>query len=509
VIALDRDELVECAVMLRKATEGFVDRVSIPERAQDVAAQQVYGMAINAVRPEREVRGILERAYPYREYTDAEYESLMRYLTADYEGMEEKNVYAKVWRDANDPPSGEYHYDEFDVGEPLIGKRGRLARMIYMTNVGTIPDSFTCDVFTRADDEWVGDLDEDYLDTLEPGDVFVLGGENFVYRYRRGTKVYVDRTSDRPTVPSWFSERLPLSFDLGREVSRFQGDLLARYEAGGPARVRAWLREFPLDDDSVRAIARLFDRQVRYAGADGVSTDGRIVVEEERDRAEYERRYYVHSNYGRKFNDGLSRVLAYRCAQAATANVAVAVADNGFSLSMPLNRKVDVAGILRDIEPEAVRPTLRDALEGTDLLQRYFRIDATRALMILKRYKGHEKSASQQQVSSEMLLGFAEDLEDFAVVEETYREIVEDKLDLAGIRTVLGRVQAGDVSIVEKTVDSPSPRAYGLATLMASDVVLAEDESAALQEFHARVMAEIGDDAGPDADPAVGSPGGE
>jgi ATP-dependent Lhr-like helicase len=108
-----------------------------------------------------------------------------------------------------------------------------------------------------------------------------------------------------------------------------------------------------------------------------------------------------------------------------------------------------------------------------------------------------------------MLLGFAEDLEDFAVVEETYREIVEDKLDLAGIRTVLGRVQAGDVSVVEKTVDSPSPRAYGLATLMASDVVLAEDESAALQEFHARVMAEIGDDAGPDADPAVGSPGGE
>jgi ATP-dependent Lhr-like helicase len=40
-------------------------------------------------------------------------------------------------------------------------------------------------------------------------------------------------------------------------------------------------------------------------------------------------------------------------------------------------------------------------------------------------------------------------------------------------------------------VDTPSPRAFGLATLMASDVVLAEDESAVLQEFHERVMQEI------------------
>src|SRR6056297_2174976 len=52
VFALDRDELVECAVMLRKAEDGFVDRVFVPETAQDVATQQVYGMAINGPRPE-------------------------------------------------------------------------------------------------------------------------------------------------------------------------------------------------------------------------------------------------------------------------------------------------------------------------------------------------------------------------------------------------------------------------------------------------------------------------
>jgi ATP-dependent Lhr-like helicase len=493
VVALDRDELVECAVMLKKAGEGFVDRVFVPEKPQDVATQHVYGMAINAVRPESEVKGILRRAYPYRNYDDADFEQLMRYLTADYPGMEDRNVYAKVWRDENDPPDGEYHYPEFPVGERLIGKRGRLARVIYMTNIGTIPDSFTCDVLTRSGDEWVGNLDEAYLDTLEPGDVFVLGGSNFEYKYRRGSKVYVDPTSARPTVPSWFSERLPLSYDLGREILAFQRELLDHYEEGGPPAVRAWLREFPLDDDSVRAITRMFDEQIRYTGPESVSTDERLVVEEELDRNEYERRYYVHSNYGRRFNDGFSRLLAHRVAQEANANVQVAVADHGFTLSMPLNRKIALQGLIEDIDPETVRADLRTALQGTDLLQRYFRINATRSLMILKRYKGREKSASQQQVSSEMLLGFATDLEDFAVVEETYREILEDKLNVGGIESVLRAIRAGDVTVTTRRVETPTPRAFGLATLMASDVVLAEDESRVLQEFHERVLDEIED----------------
>ncbi|MFB6111492.1 MAG: ATP-dependent helicase [Halobacteriaceae archaeon] len=491
VFALDRDELVECAVMLDCIDRGFIDRVFVPERAHDVAAQHVYGMAINRVWAESALVETLRSAYPYREYSDRSVEALFRYLTAEYDGLEDRRYYAKIWRDRNDPPEGEHHYPEFAVGERLVGKRGRLARPIYMQNVGTIPDSFSCDVVLRESADWVGSLDENYLDTLEPGDVFVLGGERFAYRYRRGSKVYVDRTDARPTVPSWFSERLPLSYDLGVEIADFQGRLLERYERGGKALVRAWLRDLPIDDDAVRAIASLFDEQLAYTGVEGVATADRLVIEQERDRAEYERRYYVHSTYGRQFNDGLSRILASRCAQTANANVSVAVADNGFVLSMPLNRKVDLAGILRSLRPDDVGELLRESLDGTDLLQRYFRINATRSLLVLKRYKGTERSASEQQVRTEMLLGFAEGLRDFAPLEETYRELLEDRLDRPHLEAVVEAIQDGSIEVTEVTVDSPSPRAFGLATLMASDVVLAEDEDAVLQEFHARVMEAI------------------
>ncbi len=497
VIALDRDELVECAVMVNKATEGFVDRVFVPERCQDVAAQHVYGMAITGIQREADVRATLRRAYPYRDYTDDEWEQLMRYLTADYPGLEARNVYAKVWRDTNDPPGGEHHYEEHDPGTRLVGRRGRLARVIYMQNVGTIPDSFSCSVLTRDGREWVGSLDEGYLDTLEPGDVLLLGGDRFEYRYRRGANVYVDRTDERPTVPSWFSERLPLSYDLGRAVVEFQGELLERLERGGAPAVREWLRTFPVDENAVYALAELFDEQVRYAGPESVSTPERLVVECERDHVRYKRRYYVHSNYGRQFNDGLARVVASRCADRTDANVGVAVADNGFTLSMPLNRKVDPAAIIRDLEPDDLREALRAALADTDLLQRYFRINATRSLMILKRYKGREKSATKQQVTSEMLLGFAEELEEFAVLEETYREVIEDKLNVAGLRAALERIQSGDLAVASLDVPSPSPRAFGLATLSDSDVVLAEDESTALRRFHERVVREIEGDGRP------------
>ncbi|MFO8113970.1 MAG: ATP-dependent helicase [Halorubrum sp.] len=495
VFALDRDELVECAAMLARAEDGFVDRVFLPRGAYDVAAQHVYGMAINRIRPDREVRETLRRAHPYRDFDEAEYERLMRYLTADYEGLADRNVYPKVWRDENDPPDGPHHHEDHPVGELLVGKRGRLARVIYMTNVGTIPDSFSCQVLTR-DGEPVGTLDESYLDTLDPGDVFALGGERFAFRYRRGSKVYVDRTSERPTVPSWYSERLPLSYDLAREVLAFQGELLDRLSEGGPPAVRARLREFPLDGNAVRAIARTYDEQVAYAGVESVPTPSRLVVEEELDRGEYKRRFYVHSNYGRRFNDGLSRLVAAAVANRTDANVAVAVADRGFSLALPLNRKVDVVGILRGLDPRTVREDLREAVQGTDLLQRYFRIDAARSLLILKRYKGYEKTAAEQQVSAEMLLSFAEELDEFAVTEETYRELLEDRLDLAGIREVLEAVAAGDVDVVHHAVDSPTPLSFGLATLVDSDTVLAEDESAVLKEFHARVMDSIEDDDG-------------
>jgi ATP-dependent Lhr-like helicase len=79
------------------------------------------------------------------------------------------------------------------------------------------------------------------------------------------------------------------------------------------------------------------------------------------------------------------------------------------------------------------------------------------------------------------------------VIEETYRELLEDKLDVGAIEDVIEAIDAGEIAVRSQRLSSPTPRAFGLATLTASDVVLAEDESRVLQEFHERVLASIDD----------------
>ena len=492
VLVLDRDELVECTVMAKKAVEGYIDRVHVPERAQDVATQHVYGMAISDIRPRAEVFDTLKRAYPYRNHSEEDFEDLLRYMEANYEGLEEKNVYPKIWVDTNDEPDGEHHYDEFDVGTELIGKRGSTAQMIYMQNIGTIPTSFSCDVYTgksNSENNWVGTLDEEYLDALDKGDVFVLGGRNLKYRYRRGGNVYVNPTSESPTVPSWFSERLPLSYDLGTEILEFQQEVAEQLDTSGP--VRNWLGDFPIDTNSVEALLALYTQQVAYTGWDSISTPRRLSVEEHVIEDEYERRYYIHSVYGRKFNDGLSRVLANECSKQTNKNVQLAVSDQGVMLKMPRNADVDVKQILSQFESEEeVRNSLREGIRDTDLLNRYFRINATRSLMILENYKG-QKSGRLQQHLSDMLLSFAEELPDFIVVEETYRELLEDKLDVGHLGDILTQINHGEITVSGTSVETPSPRAFGLAKLSASDVVMADEESSLLREFQENVLSEV------------------
>lgn len=492
LFVLDRDELVECTTMAKKASEGYIDRIFIPKNCQDVATQQVYGMAINDIWSEDEMYDLITSAYPYQNYQIEDFHQLLKYMSADYEGMEDRNVYAKVWWDENDPVSGEHHYEEYPVGKKLIGKRGRQARVIYYTNIGTIPDSFSCSVHIRGEDSWVGELDEEYLNTLDKGDVFQLGGDRYEYRYRRGSKVYVDRTTRAPTVPSWFSERLPLSYDLGTSILDFQREILGKIEDN---KAEDWLSNFPVDDNTTKALIRLYENQMSFMKNKDrcVSMDDLYLVEEHKDEDENKVNYYFQSCYGRKFNDGMSRMLAQYFASEKNINVQVAVSDQGFAIKVPKNESLKIQDAYDDIEPDEVREVIRSALEDTDFLKRYFRINSTRSLMILRNYKGNHKSAKQQQVRSEMMLGYAHDLEDLAVLEETYREIMEDKLDIDKIKEFLTRYHSDKIEVMEEPVSTPSPRSFETAALASEDVIMAEDESEALKKFQQQVLDEIED----------------
>jgi ATP-dependent Lhr-like helicase len=477
IIVLDRDELVECAVMLEKGRTGFVDRIHIPKNCLDALCQHLLGMALERQWYLDDVRHIIKRSYCYRDLSKEDFTSAVDYLSGKHAGLAERRVYAKIW---------------YDEKTGLMGKRGRNARIIYYTNTGMIPDQFSCDVLTR-EGRWVGNLDEKYMEKLDKGDVFVIGGRSFRFCYRRGGNIYVDATMDRPNIPTWISEKLPLSFDLGKNVLRFKNDMLWMMGSKSCEEVVSWLRsQYPIDENSARSIYEIFLHQIGYLGDDSVSTDWRVVVEEGFDSENNRRVFYFLTNYGVRFNDGFSRMVAYIISREKTSNVYVSILDSGFMVSTPRNRKVNIYKTLMSIREENCEELLKKAVENTNLLKSIFRINATRSFMILRNYMGRRKSARRQQVSADMLIYFAKKLDDFAVLKESYREIIEDKFEVENIREILRKVQSGEIQVVLKEADSPSPMAFGLASMGASDVVFAEDKLTLLKEFHRRVMNKIG-----------------
>ncbi len=476
ILVLDRDELVECAVMLREGRDGFVDRIHIPENCLDVLAQHLFGMALEGRCSLDAVRAVVRRSYCYRDLTEGDLMSVVRYLSGAYAGFEERHIYAKIWHDE-------------ETG--MIGKRGRNARMIYFLNSGTIPDEFSCDVLTR-DQQWVGTLDEKYLERMNKGDVFVLGGQRYAFAYRRGGKLYVDPTTDRPTIPSWFSEKLPLSFDLGLHVLSFKEMMIRRMQdSEREDLVSHLLTEYPIDENSARSICEIFAQQVQYLGEGAIPTTERIVVEEQADLTNRRRLYYVMTNYGLRFNDGFSRIVAYLISQEVTTNVSVGISDTGFAVSLPLEKEADLPGIVGRLHPGGCEAILETAIDNTQLLKRIFRINASRSYMILRNYRGRRRSARRQQVSADMLISFAQSLEDFAVMKETYREVIEDKFEVANIKAIVEGVRSGEIAVAPTRVPSPSPMAFGIATLGITDAVYVKDKLSMLREFQRRVISSI------------------
>jgi ATP-dependent Lhr-like helicase len=88
--------------------------------------------------------------------------------------------------------------------------------------------------------------------------------------------------------------------------------------------------------------------------------------------------------------------------------------------------------------------------------------------MILKSYKGRQKSARRQQLDADMLIGFAGKLDDFAVLQESFREIIEDRFEIENIREVLRGLASGEIEVVVKRGKPPGPMAFGLAAATGS-----------------------------------------
>jgi ATP-dependent Lhr-like helicase len=467
IMVLDPDDLVECTVLAKEAMERRLDRIRIPENCLDVLCQHVVGMAIEKKWKVEEALALVRNAYPYRNLSREDFLSVLRYLSGEFSELERKNVYAKIW---------------FDEHEGVFGRRGKMLRPIYYLNVGTIPDEVAINVITK-EGKMVGKVEEDFAERLVVGDIFVLAGKTFRFLKSKGMNIIVEEVEgERPTVPSWFSEQLPLSYDLALRIQKFRREMEERLE-----NAVEWLMEnYNIDKASANAIYRYFMEQKLFSE---IPTDKKLVIEKYEGEKNY---YFFHTLVGRKANNAISRVFAYRVGIMKDCNVQIVLNDNGFALILPEHKRLSDA----EIESLFLMPNFEDhlkkSLDRTEMLRRRFRHVAVRSFMILRNYLGREKSVWKQQLNADAILSFLKRYyPDFPVLRETYREIMEDAMDIKNAMDYLSRV-GKEIELKIVRVPYPSPFAFNLFILGEEDVVLMEDRRKVLRELHEKVMAVIG-----------------
>ncbi len=464
-IVLDRDDLVECGVMMRQMIEKKIDSAEIPKNALDVLAQQIYGMAISKIWDAEEMLKVIRKSYCYSELKRGDFFDVVSYLAGDY-ALEHRNVYAKIWYDSK---SGQ------------IGKRGKLARVIYMTNLGTIPEEGFINVVIQDPAEKrgqvVGKIDETFLERMKRGDIFVLGGAKYQFLFSRGMKAYVmSDVSKNPTIPSWFSEMLPLNFELALEIGRFR-KLVGERLKGKRKKCLEFIRGYLYcSEKAAEEIYDYFEEQNKFSS---VPDSGLILVEKFKEEKEY---LLFHTLYGRRVNDALSRAYAYAAARLRMRDIEIGINDNGFFIA---GESLDEDKILNWVKSKNLKEILQEAIEKTEVLRRRFRHCAGRSLMILRSYKGREKSVGKQQMHSGFLFSAVKKISnEFPILREARREVFEDLMDISSAVKVLEWIESGRVKV--KVVRVPIVSPFGLNLLMQgrSDLIKMEDRAVFLKRMH-------------------------
>ncbi len=476
IIAVDLDDLVECTVLAQSARERKIDRTHIPRKPLDVLAQQLVAMSLEGKWNALEAYRLVKRAYNFHELEFDEFIAILRYLAGKYTELESRRVYSKIW---------------FDENEMVFGKK-RNSRMIYMLNNGTIADEVKIKVYT-VDGKYVGDLEEAFVEILTPGDIFVLGGRTYEFLRSKGLAIYVKPApSAKPTVPSWFSEMLPLAYDSAIEVGKFRRKIAEMLAEGlrGEDIIDYISEKYYVDRRTAKAIYEYIREQYLFTKGI-VPSDKLVLIEHYVDYDSMTSNIIFHYLFGRRVNDALSRAYAFLLAEKAALSVRVTVTDNGFMLSLPriiLDNGI-IFDVLKELSRDNLDTVLRKALENTELLKRRFRHCAQRALMILQRYRGREKDPNRLQLNAQSVLEAVKDIPKFPILEETFREIMEDYMDVIHAKEVLERIARGDIEVKYYGPTSvPSPFAHNIVARGYSDIVLMEDKRKLLLELHRRVQ---------------------
>ncbi|HLI87023.1 MAG TPA: DEAD/DEAH box helicase [Bryobacteraceae bacterium] len=473
LFATTRDELVECAALVRGIRAGELDRLEVPRNALDILAQQIVAACAAEDWQEEELFSLVRRAWPYRSLERAAFDAV---LTVLCEGI------------ATGRGRAGSHLHRDAVNRKLHARRG--ARLTAITSGGAIPDTAQYLVVAEPEGTTVGTVDEDFAVESLAGDVFLLGTASWrIRRVEQGRLRVEDAQGAPPSVPFWNGEAPGRTAELSREVARLRADIYA-------GRSVEWLtRECGLDR---RGAEQAIEYVIAGRAALGALPSTDLVVAERFFDEGGGMQLVLHAPFGSRINRAWGLSLRKRFCRTFNFELQAAATDNGIVISLGEQHSFPLEIVFEFLRPETVEEVLVQAMLPAPMFNARWRWNATRFLAI-PRYSGGRKVPPpiQRMRADDLMAAVFPDqaacgenivgdirIPDHPLVKETIDNCLYEAMDLDGLRSVLTGIREGRIRT--HAIETPAASPFSHEILNANPYAYLDD--APLEERRARAV---------------------
>ncbi len=395
IIGTLADDLLEASVLSRNAREGRIEETIVHDKALDVLAHQIAGIALDSKRVKlAEIYEIITGAYAYRDLTGEDLHSLVSFLNS-----------LGIVRLVDDVVSARF---------PRTFK-------YYYENLSVIPDVKRFDVFDFIRKRRIGTLDQSFVARkCKSGTVFIIHGQTWKIININEEKLTTEVEPTAPTldaIPSWEGEIIPVSFETAQEVGALRAQISANLDQ--PSTRQELQTRLGLSDAAYSKIADTIKAQVNDFP---LPTDQHVIIEK------FENCVVIHACFGSRVNDTIAMILAALLSAKYGVNIATQTDPYRIALISPFKIEPETVAVeLSKLTPEDAENVLVQALQTSDLF-------AWRHWQVARRFGLVERRADYRLMRSRMLVTA---LKNTPVNLETQREVFLEKFDISNMKATI------------------------------------------------------------------------
>jgi ATP-dependent Lhr-like helicase len=502
LLPVSRDDLIECAALLRAVRRGALDQVVTHDAPLDVLAQQIAAETACREYAEPDLAQMVRRAWPYRDLPARDFEQVLAMLSEGFATRRGRRA-ALVHRD--------------EVHSVVRGRRG--SRMLALTSGGAIPEVADYRVILEPEETFIGSVNEDFAIESTAGDIFQLGNASWQIRQVvAGTVRVADAHGAPPTIPFWLGEAPARSDELSQAVSDLRAVVDGLLSSGGSTRQdppdvdlngdrRAdpvgpatqaveWL-EAETGIDHAAALQAIEYLSAGRQALGVIPTQDALVLERFFDESGGQQ-LVLHAPFGSRINKAWGLALRKRFCRQFNFELQAAATEDALMLSLGPQHSFPLADVFRYLHPTSVRDILVQAFLDAPVFATRWRWNATISLAVPRSRGGKKVPAPLQRMQSDDLMAAVfpdaaaclenipgdRELPDHPLVNQTIRDCLEEAMDLAGLVRVLSRIHEGELRLFSR--DTPEPSVFADEILNARPYAFLDD--APLEERRAQAV---------------------